>query len=73
MSNLEVIKAAYPDVDPWFIFGEAWHLGHLLEFFPQGYIKAKYGATAAKQAFLRQRHNDPAVGQPGRRARHLRA
>ncbi len=52
VSNLEAIKAAYPDVDPWFIFGEAWHLGHLLEFFPQGYIKAKYGATAAKQAFL---------------------
>lgn len=27
VSNLEAIKMAYPDVDPWFIFGsEAWHL-----------------------------------------------
>ena len=62
VSNLEAIKAAYPDVDPWFIFGEAWHLGHLLEFFPQGYIKAKYGATAAKQAFL---NNDADILQWG--------
>ena len=57
-ANLEAIKAAYPDVDPWFIFGEAWHLGHLIEFLPHGYIKAKYGATEAKQAFL---SNDSAV------------
>ena len=62
VSNLEAIKAAYPDVDPWFIFGEAWHLGHLIEFFPQGYIKAKYGATAAKQAFL---NNDASILQWG--------
>ena len=33
-------------------FGEAWHLGHLIEFLPHGYIKAKYGAIGAKQAFL---------------------
>ena len=52
VANLEAIKAAYPDVDPWFIFGEAWHLGHLIEFLPHGYIKAKYGAIGAKQAFL---------------------
>ena len=51
-ANLEAIKTAYPDVDPWFIFGEAWHLGHLIEFLPHGYIKAKYGATEAKKAFL---------------------
>lgn len=51
-SNLETIKKAYPDVDPWFIFGEAWHLGHLIEFLPHGYIKAKYGATEAKKAML---------------------
>ena len=51
-SNLEAIKKAYPDVDPWFIFGEAWHLGHLIEFLPHGYIKAKYGATEAKKAML---------------------
>ena len=39
VANLEAIKAAYPDVDPWFIFGsEAWHLGHLIEFIPHGYI-----------------------------------
>lgn len=59
VANLEAIKAAYPDVDPWFIFGsEAWHLGHLIEFLPHGYIKAKYGATAAKQAML---DNDSSV------------
>ena len=52
VANLEAIKEAYPDVDPWFIFGEAWHLGHLIEFLPHGYIKAKYGATEAKLAFL---------------------
>ena len=54
VANLEAIKAAYPDVDPWFIFGsEAWHLGHLIEFIPHGYIKAKYGATEAKEAMLK--------------------
>jgi len=59
VSNLEAIRAAYPDVDPWFIFGnEAWHLGHLVEFLPHGYIKAKYGAIEAKKAFL---DNDKAV------------
>lgn len=59
VANLEAIKAAYPDVDPWFIFGsEAWHLGHLIEFIPHGYIKAKYGATEAKKAML---SNDKAV------------
>jgi len=68
VANLEAIKAAYPDVDPWFIFGEAWHLGHLIEFFPQGYIKAKYGATAAKQAFL---SNDSSILQWGSRWRRL--
>ena len=58
VANLEAIKAAYPEVDPWFIFGEAWHLGHLIEFLPHGYIKAKYGAIGAKQAFL---NNDAEV------------
>lgn len=57
-ANLETIKAAYPDVDPWFIFGEAWHLGHLIEFLPHGYIKAKYGATEAKKAML---NNDASI------------
>ena len=59
VSNLEAIKMAYPDVDPWFIFGsEAWHLGHLIEFIPHGYIKAKYGATEAKKAML---NNDKSI------------
>lgn len=59
VANLEKIKAEMPDVDPWFIFGsEAWHLGHLIEFIPHGYIKAKYGATDAKLAML---NNDKAV------------
>lgn len=34
------------------------HLGHLIEFIPHGYIKAKYGATAAKTAML---NNDKSV------------
>ena len=59
VANLEKIKTEMPDVDPWFIFGsEAWHLGHLIEFIPHGYIKAKYGATAAKTAML---NNDKTV------------
>lgn len=59
VANLEAIKAVKPDVDPWFIFGnEAWHLGHLIEFIPHGYIKAKYGATEAKVAML---NNDKSV------------
>ena len=59
IANLEKIKTEMPDVDPWFIFGsEAWHLGHLIEFIPHGYIKAKYGATAAKTAML---NNDKSV------------
>lgn len=53
VANLETIKTEMPKVDPWFIFGsEAWHLGHLIEFIPHGYIKAKYGATEAKKAML---------------------
>lgn len=59
VANLEAIKTAMPDVDPWFIFGnEAWHLGHLIEFIPHGYIKAKYGATEAKTAML---NNDKSI------------
>lgn len=59
VSNLETIKTEMPDVDPWFIFGsEAWHLGHLIEFIPHGYIKAKYGATGTKLAML---NNDKSV------------
>lgn len=59
VANLEKIKTEMPGVDPWFIFGsEAWHLGHLIEFIPHGYIKAKYGATAAKTAML---NNDKSV------------
>ncbi|SHO46999.1 ABC transporter substrate-binding protein [Anaerocolumna xylanovorans] len=53
MANLETIKEKKPDVTPFFIFGnEAWHLGHLIEFIPQGYIKATYGTVEAKKAFL---------------------
>ncbi len=53
VANLKAIKKAYPDKDPWFIFGsEAWHLGHLIEFLPHGYLKAKYGATETKNAML---------------------
>jgi len=58
VQNLEAIKAAKPDVTPWFIFGnEAWHLGHLIEFIPHGYIKQTLGAVGAKTAML---NNDKA-------------
>jgi raffinose/stachyose/melibiose transport system substrate-binding protein len=53
VKNLETIKENKPDVTPWFIFGnEAWHLGHLIEFIPHGYIKQEYGAVEAKKAML---------------------
>ncbi len=59
VTNLEVIHEKMPDVSPWFIFGsEAWHLGHLIEFIPHGYIKAKYGAIEAKKAML---NNDKSI------------
>jgi len=58
VKNLEAIKAAKPEVTPWFIFGnEAWHLGHLIEFIPHGYIKSTLGAVEAKKAML---NNDSA-------------
>ena len=50
---LETIKEKNPDVTPWFIFGsEAWHLGHLIEFIPHGYVKSSMGAMEAKKAML---------------------
>lgn len=59
VANLEAIKKAKPDVVPWFIFGkEAWHLGHLIEFLPHGYLKAKYGALAIRTAML---NNDQTI------------
>lgn len=52
-SNLQTIKDKMPDVTPWFIFGkEAWHMGHLIEFIPHGYIKQKLGTVEAKKAML---------------------
>ena len=45
---LETIKTEKPDVTPWFIFGsEAWHLGHLIEFIPHGYLKSTLGTVEA--------------------------
>jgi len=53
VSVLETIKEKNPDVTPWFIFGsEAWHLGHLIEFIPHGYVKSSLGAMEAKKAML---------------------
>ena len=38
---------------PWFIFGkEAWHLGHLIEFIPHGYLKQSLGSLECKTAML---------------------
>ena len=53
VQNLETIKKEKPEVTPWFIFGnEAWHLGHLIEFIPHGYLKSTLGAVEAKKAML---------------------
>ncbi len=53
VSNLTTIKQQMPDVTPWFIFGkEAWHLGHLIEFIPHGYLKQTLGTLECKQAML---------------------
>jgi len=50
---LETIKEKKPDVTPWFIFGsEAWHLGHLIEFIPHGYLKSTLGTVETKKAML---------------------
>lgn len=58
VQNLTVIREKMPDVDPWFIFGkEAWHLGHLIEFIPHGYLKQSLGALECKTAML---NNDSA-------------
>ena len=58
VQNLTVIHEKKPDVDPWFIFGkEAWHLGHLIEFIPHGYLKQSLGALECKTAML---NNDSA-------------
>ncbi|WP_312692607.1 ABC transporter substrate-binding protein [Caproiciproducens sp.] len=51
--NLQIIKEKKSGVTPWFIFGkEAWHLGHLIEFIPHGYIKQQLGSIEAKKAML---------------------
>lgn len=53
MAMLEKIRTEKPDVVPWFIFGsEAWHLGHLIEFIPHGYVKSNLGTIEAKKAML---------------------
>lgn len=53
IQNLTVIKEKKPDVTPWFIFGkEAWHLGHLIEFIPHGYLKQSLGTMECKTAML---------------------
>ena len=53
VANLTTIKEKMPDVTPWFIFGkEAWHLGHLIEFIPHGYLKQSLGALECKKAML---------------------
>ncbi|OOM73811.1 multiple sugar-binding protein precursor [Clostridium puniceum] len=58
VKDLEKIKTEKPDVIPWFIFGnEAWHLGHLIEFIPHGYIKSTLGTVEAKKAMI---NNDKA-------------
>lgn len=56
-NNLQTIKSEKPEITPWFIFGsEAWHLGHLIEFIPHGYIKQSLGSVDTKKAMLDNDH-----------------
>ena len=60
---LTKIKTEKPDVVPWFIFGsEAWHLGHLIEFIPHGYVKSELGTIEAKKAMLENRQEELKFG-----------
>lgn len=62
---LETIKKEKPDVTPWFIFGsEAWHLGHLIEFIPHGYVKSTLGTIDAKKAMLNNDQPSLRFGEP---------
>ena len=62
---LETIKKEKPDVIPWFIFGsEAWHLGHLIEFIPHGYVKSTLGTIDAKKAMLNNDQPSLRFGEP---------
>ncbi len=62
---LETIKKEKPDVIPWFIFGsEAWHLGHLIEFIPHGYVKSTLGTIDAKKAMLNNDQSSLRFGEP---------
>ena len=62
---LETIKKEKPDVTPWFIFGsEAWHLGHLIEFSPHGYVKSTLGTIDAKKAMLNNDQPSLRFGEP---------
>lgn len=59
VAMLEKIKTEKSDVVPWFIFGsEAWHLGHLIEFIPHGYVKSELGTLEAKKAMLENRQEE---------------
>lgn len=61
---LDKIKQEKPDVTPWFIFGsEAWHLGHLIEFIPHGYLKSTLGTVEAKKAMLDNKKEELQFGE----------
>ena len=60
---LEKVKEA--GYTPWFIFGkEAWHLGHLIEFIPHGYLKQTLGALGCKVAMLENDQAKLSWGDP---------
>lgn len=62
---LGLIKKEKPDVVPWFIFGsEAWHLGHLIEFIPHGYVKSTLGTLNAKKAMLENNQDELRFAEP---------
>ncbi len=66
VSNLEKIKAAYPDVTPLFLGGhDSWTLGHLVEFWVHGIVKQKYGIPGSRKLFLDNDKNSLAWDAPG--------
>lgn len=53
VSNLEAIKAAYPEKTPLFLGGkDSWTLGHFVEFWAHGIVKQELGIPGSRQAFL---------------------
>lgn len=66
IANLEAVKKARPDIDPFFLGGkDSWTLGHLIEFWAHGIVKQDLGIPGSRQAFLNNDLGDLAWDIPG--------